>query len=140
MIVIDRPAGRTQDKILAAALHPIQPLLPTAPIESWCHSAGHERRVQVFDPVVTHRTIAKDYRLKQEYNTPYTPEENGLIERFIRSFKEECAWLNNFTSIEQARSVVAPWIDWYNRQRPHQALGYKAPAEYQQTFRAKLSA
>jgi len=29
-------------------------------------------------------------RLKQEYITPYTPEQNGLIERFFRSLKEEC--------------------------------------------------
>jgi len=28
------------------------------------------------------------YRLSQEYITPYTPEQNGLIERFFRSFKE----------------------------------------------------
>ncbi len=30
------------------------------------------------------------YRLAQEYITPYTPEQNGMIERFFRSLKEEC--------------------------------------------------
>jgi putative transposase len=29
------------------------------------------------------------YRLHQEFITPYTPEQNGIIERFFRSLKEE---------------------------------------------------
>lgn len=70
------------------------------------------------------------YRLSQEYITPYTPEQNGLIERFFRSFKEECVWLQNFTSFEQARRAVKAWLEWYNRERPHQALGYLSPHEY----------
>jgi len=32
-------------------------------------------------------------------NTPYTPEQNGLVERFFRSLKEECVWLHNFGSL-----------------------------------------
>src|SRR5664279_4185621 len=29
----------------------------------------------------------RDYRLRQEFITPYTPEQNGMIERFFRSLK-----------------------------------------------------
>ena len=36
------------------------------------------------------RAACKFYRLTQEYITPYTPEQNGLMERFFRSLKEEC--------------------------------------------------
>jgi putative transposase len=70
------------------------------------------------------------YRLTQEYITPYTPEQNGLIERFFRSFKEECVWQQNFTSFEEARRAVKAWLEWYNSERPHQALGYLSPHEY----------
>jgi len=73
------------------------------------------------------RAVVKDYGLKQEFITPYTPEQNGLAERFIRSLKEECVWQNNFESIEQARATIAKWIDWYNSGRPHQSLNYKTP-------------
>jgi putative transposase len=38
------------------------------------------------------RLACRDYRLRQEYITPYTPEQNGMIERFFRSLKEECVW------------------------------------------------
>lgn len=70
------------------------------------------------------------YRLTQEYITPYTPEQNGLIERFFRSFKEECVWQQNFSSFAEACRAVRAWLEWYNSERPHQALGYLSPHEY----------
>jgi len=76
-----------------------------------------------------YRRIARDYRLHQEFITPYTPQQNGLVERFIRSIKEECVWQHSFESIEDARASIAKWIEWYNADRPHQALGYKTPDE-----------
>lgn len=82
-----------------------------------------------------YRRLIREYRLRQEYITPYTPEENGLVERFMRSFKEECAWVNHFESIEDARAKISKWIDWYNTKRPHQALGYKTPMERLEEFK-----
>lgn len=76
------------------------------------------------------RRACRDYRLDQEFITPYTPEQNGLIERFFRSPKEECVWQHNFTSFGHARRVVRRWIHWYNRERPHQALDYLSPSEF----------
>lgn len=76
------------------------------------------------------RAACRDYRLRQEFITPYTPEQNGLVERFFRSLKEECVWQRNFESFAEARLAIARWIDWYNEGRPHQALGYRSPREY----------
>ncbi len=42
------------------------------------------------------RAACRDYRLRQEFITPYTPEQNGIVERFFRSLKEECVWQHNF--------------------------------------------
>jgi len=30
------------------------------------------------------RSACRDYRLKQEFITPHTPEQNGVIERFFK--------------------------------------------------------
>ncbi len=76
------------------------------------------------------RGTCRFYGLKQEYITPYTPEQNGIIERFFRSLKEECVWQRVFKSFDEARNAIRNWIRWYNEGRPHQALGYLSPVEY----------
>lgn len=80
-----------------------------------------------------YRAVVTDYGLIQEYITPYTPQQNGLCERFIKTFKEEFAWTRNFKSIEHARLALRAWIHHYNHRRPHQALNYKSPTQYHQT-------
>jgi putative transposase len=76
------------------------------------------------------RAACRDYRLRQEFITPYTPEQNGIVERFFRSLKEECAWQHNFHNFAQARAAISRWIHWYNAERPHQALGYRSPLQF----------
>ena len=51
------------------------------------------------------RAACHDHRLRQEFITPYTPEQNGLVERFFRSLKEECVWLHNFGNFTEARAA-----------------------------------
>jgi putative transposase len=76
------------------------------------------------------RQACRDYRLQQEFITPYTPEQNGIIERFFRSLKEECVWQHAFQTFEDARHIIRGWVHWYNQGRPHSALGYQSPAQY----------
>lgn len=76
------------------------------------------------------RAACKDYRLSQELVAPYTPEQNGMIEGFFRSLKEECVWLENYENFEQARAAVAAWIRFYNQERPHQSLNYMSPEQF----------
>jgi putative transposase len=76
------------------------------------------------------RQACRDYRLLQEFITPYTPEQNGIIERFFRSLKEECVWQHHFQSFTHARQLIRAWLDWYNTGRPHQALDYRSPVQF----------
>ncbi len=78
------------------------------------------------------RDACRFYRLPQEFITPYTPEQNGMIERWFRSLKEECVWQQSFRSFSEAQHAISGWIRWYNAERPHQALGYRSPQQYQQ--------
>ena len=71
----------------------------------------------------------KNYHFKQEFITPYTPEQNGMIERFFRTIKEECIWHHNFISFKEADRIIGEWIRFYNQKRHHSALGYKTPVE-----------
>jgi putative transposase len=74
--------------------------------------------------------VARRYGLNQEYITPYTPEQNGMIERWFRSLKEECLWLQRFATRDEAFTAIAKWIDEYHTRRPHSALGYLTPAAF----------
>ena len=73
--------------------------------------------------------------MRQEFITPYTPEQNDMIERFFRSLKEECVWQHAFQTFEDARRIIRGRVQWYNNGRPHSVLGYRSPAQY----RAQLS-
>jgi len=76
------------------------------------------------------------YGLEPEFITPYTPQQNGVIERFMRSLKEECIWLRLFSCFREAKTIIESWIDEYNTERPHQELGYLPPREYRQQLAA----
>jgi len=58
------------------------------------------------------RAACRDYRLRQEFITPYTPEQNGM------------------TSFAEARREITRWMRRYNAERPHSALGYESPVDY----------
>jgi len=53
--------------------------------------------------------------------------DNIQIERFWRSLKYEAVYLQSFDNVDQARADIAQYINFYNQERPHQALGYKTP-------------
>ena len=64
------------------------------------------------------------------------PWENGYAERLIRTLKEEEVHLNDYEDITQARQRIGQFITQvYHQKRPHSALGYLTPIEFQrQTF------
>lgn len=80
------------------------------------------------------RQTVKRYGISQEYITPYTPEQNGMIERFFRSLKDECVYQHHFQSFEEAQAAITRWIRYYNEHRPHQALGYRSPSQVSQAM------
>jgi Integrase core domain len=59
---------------------------------------------------------------------PYRPRTNGKAERFIQTLLREWAYAAAYTTSEQRRLALAPWLDYYNHQRPHGALGHQPPA------------
>lgn len=73
--------------------------------------------------------LVRSYGLQQEFITPHCPQQNGMVERVIRTLKEQCVHRHRFESLQQANRIIADWIQFYNTQRPHQALGMKTPAE-----------
>ena len=80
--------------------------------------------------------VVHTHGLKTEYITPYTPEQNGVVERFMRTMKEECIWLHSFSSFTEAKRTIEDWIREYNTDRPHQELGFHSPVRYKEKIAA----
>ena len=74
-------------------------------------------------------SLVRSYGLKQEFITPHCPQQNGMVERVIRTLKEQCIHRQRFDSIQYATRAIGDWISFYNHRHPHQALDMKTPAE-----------
>ena len=55
--------------------------------------------------------------------------DNANIERLWRSFKYEGSYLYQWHSTSELKTNIPKWLDWYNKERPHQALDYQTPFE-----------
>ena len=55
--------------------------------------------------------------------------DNIFIERFWRSLKQEAFYLNDYESVAALKAGIAAYVDFYNHERWHQALGYRRPVE-----------
>jgi putative transposase len=79
-------------------------------------------------------TTTRHLGIIQEFIPPRSPEYNGVVERFFRTLKQECVWLHRFESFEEAERVILPWIEHYNTERQHSALGYLSPRAWRELF------
>ena len=57
------------------------------------------------------------------------PTGNAVAERVIRTMKEECVWLRDWTSAIELQQALDAWKASYNHERPHQSLGWQTPSE-----------
>ena len=58
---------------------------------------------------------------------PHCPWQNGKVERFNRTLQTEWAYRQVFTTNHQRTTALAPWLEHYNTQRRHSALGGLPP-------------
>jgi transposase InsO family protein len=61
--------------------------------------------------------------------SPYYPQSNGKIERWHGTLKRDCLRPHVPLSIDEARRLVARFVEDYNHPRLHSAIGYVTPAD-----------
>lgn len=64
------------------------------------------------------------------YIQPGKPAQNGLIERFNRTFREEVLDMNYFDSLDEVKKISVKWIEKYNHKRPHDSLMGLSPVQF----------
>ena len=55
--------------------------------------------------------------------------DNIFVERLWRSVKYEEVYLKAYQNGTEARKGIDAYLDFYNQERPHQALGYRTPGQ-----------
>ena len=66
----------------------------------------------------------RSYGLRREFITSHSAEQNGLVERVIRTLKEQSVHRHRFESLQHASRLIGGF-HFYNHRRPHEAI---APA------------
>ncbi len=81
--------------------------------------------------------IAKDFKeyirisgMSHVRISRYYPQSNGKIERWHKTLKADAVRPAQPRTLDQAREVVARFVDHYNRARLHSAIGYIAPLDF----------
>lgn len=65
--------------------------------------------------------------------------DNIFVERLWRSVKYEEVYLHDYQTVPAARGHLSGYFDFYNSERPHEALGYRTPHEVYYATRAALA-
>lgn len=78
--------------------------------------------------------------MKHERTGYHNPDADGYIERFFRSLKEEEVWMQEYDNFAEAKIAIKTYIEFYNKERPHSALGYRTPQEFRKWKESKEAA
>jgi transposase InsO family protein len=78
--------------------------------------------------------------IEQIFTSYDNPKGNAETERMVRTIKEEIIWLNEFSSLEEAKQRIGQWIEVdYNKLYVHSELGYISPEEFEELYREQIS-
>jgi putative transposase len=70
---------------------------------------------------------AQDVQISMDGKARYL--DNIFIERLWRSLKYEEVFTHAYASVAEARRSIGAWLNFYNDERKHQALGYRTPSQ-----------
>jgi transposase InsO family protein len=72
-------------------------------------------------------TFCAEHQIRQKFIRPHCPWQNGKVERLNRTLQTEWAYRQPFPSNNARTAALAPWLEHYNNERRHSALGGKPP-------------
>ena len=73
------------------------------------------------------REVCTAHGIVQKFIKPHCPWQNGKAERLNRTLTTEWAYRQVFTTNTERTAALAPWLNHYNTERRHSALGGKPP-------------
>jgi putative transposase len=77
--------------------------------------------------------------IQQAFTSYNNPKGNADTERVMRTLKEECLWLNEWSSPFELRRALETWITYYNEHYLHSSLGYRTPRQFELEYQRSHS-
>lgn len=74
-------------------------------------------------------------QIEVEYIQPGKPIQNAYVESFNSRFREECLNEHAFEDLSQAKRRIEIWRRYYNEKRPHTAIEFKTPNEFEEEWK-----
>ena len=84
------------------------------------------------------KSWAKEHHILIHFIQPGKPAQNGFIERFNRTYREDILDMNLFFNLQEVKRITKEWMRSYNQERPHESLAGMAPIPFAQA-REKLT-
>ena len=78
---------------------------------------------------------ATNHNVVIKFIQPGKPAQNGYIERFNRTYREEVLNMNLFCDVEHVQAMTDEWLIKYNGERPHESLGNLTPWQFSEKLR-----
>lgn len=77
-----------------------------------------------------HTSILKNYNIQISMNGKGRSIDNIVIERFFRTLKYNCIFINDFQNIKEVKNGIDEYIHKYNYHRFHSTIGYQKPMKF----------
>lgn len=124
--VVAIPTGRAVAEVLVDAMRrygvPAEVLT-----DNGAQFTGRHIRPQPVE--VLFERVCRENGITQRRTRPRSPTTTGKIERFHKTLQAELLdQVAPFASLQAAQQAIDAWVEAYNHQRPHQALGMATPA------------
>jgi transposase InsO family protein len=76
-----------------------------------------------------YRAVLDRLGARHKRTRPWRPQTNGKAERFIQTLINEWAYARPYGSNAERSAALPGFVDFYNRTRPHTALGGRSPMD-----------
>jgi putative transposase len=80
---------------------------------------------------ITFMEACRALGIQQALTSYHNPKGHADTEQVMRTPKEECLWLREWSGPFELVNAIDDWITYYNEHYLHSALGYKSPRQFE---------